>query len=391
MNSSSDSYRVAHLPTSVGGNPSGLSTHLKKLGVLSETWIFQQNVFNYASTKAIWSAGDGPIRRELKRCLAIVRVAIGFDIVHFNYGSSWASPVPMFNGADKSFRARVKRLCVATYLHLLFFAEIGLYRLFRRPMFIHYQGDDARQGDFSKSKFQHSIAEYADDGYYSAETDALKRRMIRRMSRYCAQVYAVNPDLMHVLGPGARFVPYSHISLDEWQPIYTQLENRPLRIGHAPSHRKIKGTDIILAALEELAAEGYEYELELVEGLSNEQARRKYEQIDVLIDQLHAGWYGGLAVEAMALGKPVMVFIRDEDLQFIPAEMKADLPFLRVTMESIKGDLRKLISMPREDLLALGQRSRRYVERWHDPLRIAEEIKRDYDKALSATRRSWQR
>lgn len=384
MKSALSSYRVVHLPTSVGGNPRGLSDQLEKLGIVSETWIFQQTVFNYQSTKTIWAAGDGALRREMKRCLAIVRVALYFDVIHFNYGSSWASPIPMFSATDKGARAKVKRFCVAAYLQLLSLAELGLYRLFRRPMFVHFQGDDARQGDFSKATFPHSIAQYADDGYYSAETDALKRRMIRRMSRCCAQVYAVNPDLMHVLGPGARFIPYSHISLDDWKPIYTQLERRPLRIGHAPSHRKIKGTDIILAALEELTAEGYEYELELIEGLSNDHARLKYEQIDVLIDQLHAGWYGGLAVEVMALGKPVMVYIRDEDLRFIPAEMKAELPFLRVTLESVKEDLRRLMGMPREELYSLGQRSRRYVERWHDPVRIAEEIRQDYEKALRA-------
>lgn len=362
----------------------GLSAHLEKLGVESETWIFRQNVFNYRSTRTIWSEGDGALRREVKRCLAIIRVAFGFDVIHFNSGSSWAGPIPMFSRADKGIKAKMKRFCAAVYLQLLFFVELGLYRLLRRPLFVHYQGDDARQGDFSRANFRHSIAQYVDEGYYTAETDALKRRMIRRMARYCEQVYAVNPDLMHVLGPGARFVPYSHISLDEWSPVYTQLERRPLRIGHAPSHRKVKGTGLILEALEQLAAEGHEYELELVEGLPNDQARQKYEQIDVLIDQLHAGWYGGLAVEAMALGKPVMVYIRDEDLQFIPPEMKADLPVLRVTMETVKDDLRRLMQMPRDELHALAQRSRRYVERWHDPLRIAGEIKQDYEKALRA-------
>lgn len=377
-------YRVIHLPTSVGGNPQGLSKHLRLLGLQSEEWIFQQNTFNYPSTRTIWAEGDGRLRKETKRCLAIIRVALDFDVIHFNFGSSWASPIPMFSSKDKGLWPKLKRLRMAVYLEMLFFVEISLYRLLRRPLFVHYQGDDARQGDFSRSKFRHSIAQYVDEGYYSAETDALKRRMIRRMSRYCAQVYAVNPDLMHVLGPRARFIPYSHISLDEWTPVYTQMERRPLRIGHAPSHRKVKGTDVILAALEQLAAEGYEFELELVEGLPNDQARRKYEQIDVLIDQLHAGWYGGLAVEVMALGKPVMVYIRDEDLQFIPSEMKAELPFLRVTMETVKDDLRRLMQMPRNELFALAQRSRSYVERWHDPLRIAQEIKLDYEKALRA-------
>lgn len=382
MKSSLSNYRVVHLPTSVGGNPAGLSSSLKKLGVDSETWVFQQNVFNYESTRTIWSKDDGVIRRELKRFLAIVKVGLGYDIIHFNAGSSLASPIPMFSAGDQNRKVKVKRFFAAVYLNILFYFEINLYRLLGRPLFIHYQGDDARQGDYSLKNFQHSIAQYVDEKYYSEATDSLKRRMISLMSNYCVQVYAVNPDLMHVLGSGARFIPYSHISLDEWSPVYNQLENRPLRIGHAPTHRKAKGTNIILEALAQLSLEGYQYELVLIEGMSNDQARLKYEQIDVLIDQLHAGWYGGLAVEAMALGKPVMVYIRDDDLKFIPPDMKADLPFMRITIETLKEDLRRVIKMPRSELYLLAQASRRYVEVWHNPLRIAAEIKRDYEIAL---------
>jgi glycosyltransferase involved in cell wall biosynthesis len=357
--------------------------------VSSETWIFQQNVFNYQSTKTICTQKDGLLLRELKRFLAIIQVAIRFDVIHFNAGATWASPVPIFGISGQGYWSKVRRFIGGLYLNALFYFEIGLYRVLGKPLFVHYQGDDARQGDFCLRNFHHSIAQYVDEGYYTPETDALKRRMIRCMTRYCEHVYAVNPDLMHILGSAARFVPYSHISLDEWSPVYNQLEARPLRIGHAPSHRKVKGTDLILEALDQLASEGQKYELVLVEGLSNVQARMKYEQIDVLIDQLHAGWYGGLAVEAMALGKPVMVYIRDEDLKFIPKEMKADLPFIRVTVETLKDELRQLIQMPRIELYKIAQISRRYVERWHDPLQIANEVKKDYEIALRSKKRNW--
>ena len=78
-------------------------------------------------------------------------------------------------------------------------------------------------------------------------------------------------------------------------------------IGHAPSHRAVKGTNLIIDALNSLKKKGFSFELVLIEGLSNSEARKKYETVDVLVDQLFAGWYGGLAVEAMALGKPVLV------------------------------------------------------------------------------------
>ncbi len=42
--------------------------------------------------------------------------------------------------------------------------------------------------------------------------------------------------------------------------------------------------------------------------------------------------------------------------------------------------MRDLLLMPRESLVALGKRSRAFVERWHDPLNIARDIKEDYEK-----------
>ncbi|ROT44061.1 glycosyltransferase [Pusillimonas sp. NJUB218] len=375
-------YRVVHLPTSVGGNPQGLSAHLEKLGIESEAWIFQQNVFNYSCDRVIWSERDGLWRREVKRLLAIIQTAWTFQVIHFNYGTGWATPVPMFRSSDRGVKTKLKRFIAGAYFTILASAELSLYRAFGRQMFVHYQGDDARQGGFCLENFEHSVAQYVEPGYYSPESDELKRRAISRMEKYCNRLYAVNPDLMYVLGRKARFIPYCHISLEEWKPCFSAVGSRPLRIGHAPSHRGVKGTDIILKVLDELAAEGHEFELVLVEGLSNSEARRRYEDVDVMIDQLHAGWYGGLAVELMAMGKPVMVYIREEDLQFLPVEMQVDIPVIRVTEESLKSDVQRVLAMKPEEIIEIGRRSRRYVEKWHDPARIAEDIKRDYDLAL---------
>jgi hypothetical protein len=153
---------------------------------------------------------------------------------------------------------------------------------------------------------------------------------------------------------------------------------------HAPSHRLVKGTDLILAALEELKAEGIEFELLLVEGMSNVQARNVYMSADVLIDQLFAGWYGGLAVELMALGKPVLAYIREEDLDFIDPQMRHDLPVIQTTPNSVKAVLRSVLRIPRKSLVDLGRRSRAFVERWHDPMQIAALIKYDYELAIAA-------
>jgi glycosyltransferase involved in cell wall biosynthesis len=376
------SYKVLHAPTTVGGNPQGLSEALNSLGVYSRTLALRQNYINYPADYVLWSEKDGLIKRELKRLATLIHVAVTYDVIHYNSGTTIACPVCSYKPGEDGIM-RFVRWVYSKYTSALQLFELKIYKALGKSLFVTYQGDDARQGDYSLANFRFNIASQVEASYYYKESDEFKRRSIDRLSQYCISIYAVNPDLLHVLPMGAKFVPYSNIILDDWVPQYTQVEERKLRIVHAPSHRGVKGTDLILAALDNLKAEGFEFELVLVEGLSNEKAKKIYEAADVLVDQLFAGWYGGLAVEAMALGKPVLVYIRSEDLKFIPDEMVADLPFVNVNPETLEDGLRKVLTMPREELLALGKRGRTYVEKWHNPMKIAAEIRGDYEAALS--------
>ena len=374
--------RVLHCPTTVGGNPQGLSRHLRQLGVESTSLTLLQNVYAYPADQVVWSPGDGLLARELKRLLAIARAARGFDVIHFNFGTTLADPLPATQPVAGVLK-RPLRALRARYANALQRVELEVYRALGKRMFVHYQGDDARQGDYCVAHFEHTTATRVPPGYYSPESDAFKRRSIRRMARFCEQIYALNPDLLHVLPEGSKFLPYSHLALDEWTPVWNQGEARPLRIAHAPTHRAFKGTARVLAAREELRAEGYDFELILVEGISNAEAKRRYATADVLVDQLYAGWYGGVALEAMALGKPVLCYLRQDDLRFIPEAMRAELPVLSVSERTIKQGLRQVLDMPREELLGWARRSRAFVERWHDPLKIAAQVKADYERSLN--------
>jgi glycosyltransferase involved in cell wall biosynthesis len=148
---------------------------------------------------------------------------------------------------------------------------------------------------------------------------------------------------------------------------------------HAPTHREIKGTRFVVEAVDRLRHAGVAFDFALVENLERAEARRLYERADLLVDQLLLGWYGGLAVELMALAKPVVCFVRDGDLAFIPPAMRDQLPTVNATPSTLFEVLHRLLTMPREDLAELGRRSRAYVERWHDPLRIARDLGAEYE------------
>jgi glycosyltransferase involved in cell wall biosynthesis len=83
------------------------------------------------------------------------------------------------------------------------------------------------------------------------------------------------------------------------------------------------------------------------------------------------GWYGGLAVEGMALGRPVLASIREDD----PADnpFGAALPVVRTAPDRLRDDLRALLADPGRRK-RIGAEGRAFVERHHDPRAVARTI-----------------
>jgi glycosyltransferase involved in cell wall biosynthesis len=134
---------------------------------------------------------------------------------------------------------------------------------------------------------------------------------------------------------------------------------------HAPSSRRRKGTEHVVDACEQL-----DVELEIVEGLDHREAFERYRNADVVVDQLNAGWYGVFAIEAMALGKPVVTFLHDEAVTRTEEAFGLEVPLVRATKETLTDALRPLVESP-EERWRVGAASRAYVERVHDADAVA--------------------
>ena len=89
------------------------------------------------------------------------------------------------------------------------------------------------------------------------------------------------------------------IDLDEWQPSPAP-NGDVVRVVHAPNHPHYKGTRYVEEAVALLQAEGEPVELVLVQGVPGDEARRLYEQADIVVDQLLIGAYAQFAIECMA-------------------------------------------------------------------------------------------
>lgn len=197
--------------------------------------------------------------------------------------------------------------------------------------------------------------------------DATRRAMIEMLLPLMDRVFYLNPELGRFVRAG-EFLPYANVDVMAETVTLPEPGRRP-RIVHAPSNSGIKGTPLILDALERLKAR-FDFELILIENTPHAEAMKLYRSADLAIDQVLAGWYGGFAVELMAMGKPVAGYIRDEDRDFVPDAMWDDIPILRLDPRTLEDDLARILAEPAA-LVEAGTRARGFVERWHDPLKVA--------------------
>ena len=372
--------RVLHCPTDVGGNPQNLARMECEFGTQSVSVVGQPSKFCYSSSRVLFGSGDGLFLQEAKLWGFILFEARDFDVIHYNFGRPLVAYKPGRNPLWPPSQA-ARTLIGRPYRALFEFSDVALFKRTGKAIVVTYQGDDARQGDYCLSNYEITFAGEVGPDYYTAKSDAHKRRQIAKFSRYADRIYALNPDLLSVLPSAAKFLPYAIVDPRRWEPIYPEPRARP-RVLHAPSNRGVKGTRFLLEAVERLRREGVAFDLELVENLPHAEARKRYTDADLVVDQLLAGWYGGFTVEVMALGKPVIVYLRASDLHVLPREMRAELPVIEATPATIYDVLKEWLTVRRHALGERGRAARAYVERWHNARAIAQRLVSDYKAIL---------
>ncbi|SCA56225.1 conserved hypothetical protein [Candidatus Terasakiella magnetica] len=360
--------KVAHVPKNVAGLPANLAHVEKSLGLDSKCSVLVDDPF-VKNHDAYFSSGAGFLSGVIDRFRLFLSI-LDVDIIHYNFGRcifDWGHIT--YDDAQENFNVvvKVKRTISEIIIRILSGIDVRIFHLLGKKLCVTYQGDDARVS----TKIANKRAYYPEISINPAR-DEINRSSIEYMSRYMTHIFYVNPDLGNYLPENSTFVPYAHISLDEWEPKYQQ--NKIPKILHAPSNRSIKGTEAVLKALTKLKDEGAVFELVLVEKMNREQARKHYEACDLLIDQLIIGWYGGLAVELMALGKPVICYLHQDDLSFIPKGMQNDIPIISADVFSIYDQIKLFLNMSLDERHRLGIRSRKYVEQWHNQEKIVSQL-----------------
>jgi len=296
--------RILHGPLDYGGQGFKISRAQRKLGHRSDFAVFLPSFSRFPADFVL--KDEKGVWSRSRKLSFLLRCLKDYDIFHLHSESIFTSD----------------------------FRDITLLKNLGKKIIFHFHGSDIRG-----------------------------KRMDPRIKSAHARLVST-PDLFqYVLD--AIWIPQP-IDLEYWKPLPDDKPKETITIIHAPTNRKKSGTDLILSTVEELKREGYPVKLSLIEGQPYENLKPYYQKGDIFMDKIILGIYGNIAIEGMALKKPVCVFIKKELLPLYPEE----LPVMNTAPHNLKQNLKRLIE--NEKLRKeLGEKGRAYVERYHDVKEVA--------------------
>jgi glycosyltransferase involved in cell wall biosynthesis len=222
------------------------------------------------------------------------------------------------------------------------------------PMIMSFGGSDARIVSEARAK----------NPYFFRQPDEQRddriRAYLKSISRYVRYVATDCEMISYVESYFDQcFIFRQPIDLQAITFNVPQLDRPPV-ILHTPTNTSVKGTQYILAAVEKLQTDGYNFEFKLKRQLTQRQTHEEIAKCDIYVDELLCGSYGVTAVEAMAAGKPTLSYIRPDLVSKYPNEM----PLVDANPDTLYGKLKELIcdTALRAEL---SYRGRKYVEKYH--------------------------
>lgn len=329
------------------------------LGVDARSLVFSEYYITSAFDINLsrWSAV--PVLGRLLPLLILVWVALKFDRLHFFCDRGILPPKRLFT---------------------FDFRELRLYRALGIDVFLWTYGADVRRQATSRAMGTPNACTDCDaPGRYCICDDGRAAENMRILASLSRCIFSTGDMIEHT--PGCRsdlFYWPLDLGTDSgrrYEPAYPDPSRTgPVRVAHAPNHRMFKGTRHLEQAVRELQDEGIPVELVMVEKVPNTKALEIYRSADIIFDQCLIGFHGYFAIEGMALGKPVMSFVRHPDRYLLhPSEC----PIINTHVDSLKADIRALVSRRRE-LEQIGRRGRMYVERHYSIAAFSQRLKKTY-------------
>jgi glycosyltransferase involved in cell wall biosynthesis len=248
--------------------------------------------------------------------------------------------------------------------------DLPFYKFFNKKVVMHYLGNDVELYRWSIDNYEISNMRNMMTPEKGKQHDSKVLKRMRSESKY----------IDHKIVCAPQYSPFVQDS--EIIPLAVDLSNfsytKPiefideLNILHAPTSRKKKGTEFLVQAVSKLKEEGYKINLDICENITHDELRERYKKCHVSVVALMGGWYGTAGVEAMAIGRPIITFIRPSLFNYIDIK-EEELPIISANKDDIYEVLKDVVDK-KYDLNKLSLDSHKFVNEFHNPKMISKRL-----------------
>lgn len=327
--------RILHGVHNISGIPGALARAERAIGAQSAA-VCYPNTYGFAADQML-SRGN-PLQNLLDS-------ATTYDIFNFHFGYGF------FDQALGDF----------DYLK-----RIG------KTLNLFFHGCDVRDSKKVISTYEFSACKEC----WPMACNANRKQMRAWAEANADRIFVSTPDLLEFFTRAIwlpQAVPVAALAQGAGEPPRKKRRGkpavRPIRIAHAPSSPQLKGTRHIREAIEQLQSAGAPVELIELTGMSHANVMKSIAGSDMVIDQLLIGAYGVVTIEALALGKPTICYIRDD----LRKHYGEDLPVISATVRNLKEVIVDLIGR-RDEWPAISAASMSYAMRVHDEGAVARKL-----------------
>ncbi len=165
------------------------------------------------------------------------------------------------------------------------------------------------------------------------------------------------------------YIPtFQRIEVKKYKPVYPDQNKQKITIVHTPSALGAKGTNYVRTVIEKLKPE---FDLEYIEinKKTHVEALSAIASADIFLDQFLGGSYGMSTCEALAIGKPVFVYLMAPFIAILPK----DCPLVNANGDTLE-EILKLYLLNPQLRYETGVKSRAYAEKYHDADKLSEEL-----------------
>ncbi len=349
--------KVLHLPINIASQVGITVRALRDRGVDARGIVFNNHSYQDGEgleTYPLESLTNYPVRGRLQRVSlwrAVLKGIAWADVVHWHFRNN-AIPFDL----DLRYAARLKK-----------------------PRLVEFWGSDIRVPEIASADNPYIEEMYALDPEAAHKESAKSRRTQERFARHGFECLIPSPEMVPFVFRDLFPKVYSSVArldVSELEPVYPDPKNARPVIVHHPSNKLNKGTQTVLDAVEALKGE-LDFEFRLLHQMARDEVLSTVQSADIALGEFVSGDYGLAVLEAMALGKPTVCYIKPA----VVAQLPSELPVVNANQDNLTEVLRELLT-DGEKRHSIGRRSRDYVLNYHDASKSAENLVGIYEELL---------